>query len=309
MINLNQLRVFYQVAENLHITKAADKLFISQPAVTAQIKRFEGTCNLKLFRKNGSKIYLTEEGKILHVYALKIFECEKEIEQVIQDMGKLKRGCLQLGTTKTYARYFMPFLMTRFHEAHSYVRINLNEGSSLDMIHSLLGFKNEIAIISKVEENPHVCFVPFVREDLVLILKTNHPLARKKTVSFGDLAEEAVIMKEIGSGTRKLINELFVRNSFTPRVLMETSNTELIKQLVQRGEGISFLTKVAVIQELREKKLASVPLKDHEIILESFVAYLKGKQLSPPAQAFLEILRKLAPEGKTFYNIEDFMVR
>jgi DNA-binding transcriptional LysR family regulator len=309
MINFNQLRVFYQVAENLNLTRAADKLFISQPAVTAQIKRFEDSCNLKLFKKGGRKIYLTEEGKTLHEYARKIFAYEREVEDVIEDMRKLKRGYLQLGTTKTYARYFMPFLMTRFHDAYPYIKISLNEGSSLDMTHSLLDFKNEVAIISKVEENPHICFIPFVREDLVLIVKTNHLLAGEKTVSFAELAEEPIIMKETGSGTRKLINELFARNSFTPKILMETSNTELIKQLVQRGEGISFLTKVTVAQELQEKKLATVPLKDQEIPLESFVAYLKDEHLSPPAKAFLEILKRLTPRDRTFYDIEDFMVR
>jgi DNA-binding transcriptional LysR family regulator len=124
-----------------------------------------------------------------------------------------------------------------------------------------------------------------------------------------ELAEEPIIMKETGSGTRKLINELFARNSFAPRILMETSNTELIKQLVQRGEGISFLTRVTVAQELQEKKLATVPLKDQEIFLESFVAYLKDEQLSPSAHAFLEILQKLSPRDKPFFDIDDFVVR
>jgi DNA-binding transcriptional LysR family regulator len=151
--------------------------------------------------------------------------------------------------------------------------------------------------------------MPFVRENLVLILKANHRFAQKKTVSFEELAEEPIIMKETGSGTRKLINEVFARNSFDPKVLMETSNTELIKQLVQRGEGISFLTKVTVAQELREGKLATVPLKDQEIFLESYVAYLKDEQLSPSARAFLEILQKLAPKDKPFFDVEDFMVR
>ena len=122
MINFNQLRVFYQVAENLNLTRAADKLFISQPAVTAQMKRFEDSCNLKLLKKRGRKIYLTEEGKTLHEYARRIFAYEREVEDVIEDMRKLKRGYLQLGTTKTYARYFMPFLMTRFHDAYPYVK-------------------------------------------------------------------------------------------------------------------------------------------------------------------------------------------
>ena len=110
MINFNQLRDFYQVAKNLNFTIAANNLYITQPAVSAQVKLFEDYCNLKLFKKKGRKIYLTAEGEVLYDYAQKIFEYEREIESAIEDMRELKRGILRLGTTKTYARYFMAFL-------------------------------------------------------------------------------------------------------------------------------------------------------------------------------------------------------
>jgi len=101
MINFNQLRIFYQTAKYQNCTVAAQKLFITQPAVTAQIKTFEESCNLRLFKKRGRKIYLTDEGKILYEYTKKVFEYEKEIEDAIEDMRELKVGILRLGTTKT----------------------------------------------------------------------------------------------------------------------------------------------------------------------------------------------------------------
>ena len=149
MLNFNQLRVFYYAAKNLNYTAAASELFISQPAVTAQVKSFEEFCNLKLFKKRGRRVYLTDEGKSLYAYAAKIFKFEKEIENVIDDMRELKRGILSLGTTKAYARYFMPLMITTFHKNFPKINIQLNEGSSLDMIHSLLDFKIEVAVIAK----------------------------------------------------------------------------------------------------------------------------------------------------------------
>ncbi|MBW2437922.1 MAG: LysR family transcriptional regulator, partial [Deltaproteobacteria bacterium] len=295
-LNFNQFRVFYYAAKNLNFTAAAGELFITQPAVTAQIKSFEEFCNLKLFKKKGRKIYLTDEGRSLYKYAVKIFKFEKEIEAVIDDMRELKRGVLSLGTTKAYARYFMPLMITSFHQNYPHIQIQLNEGSSLDMIHSLLNFKIEVAIIAKAEDNPDVHFFPFSREEMAVIVSRKHPLVRKKAISFADLVAEHFIMKERGSGTRKLVEELFEAERCTPNILMETSNTEFIKQLVQRGEGVSFVVKEAVAQELKEKKLASVPLKGPKVYLDVSIAYLKEQVLSPSARAFVDTLIGLKSE-------------
>jgi DNA-binding transcriptional LysR family regulator len=297
MLNFNQLRVFYHAAKNLNFTRAASALFITQPAVTAQVKSFEEYCNLKLFKKKGRKIYLTDEGRSLFEFAETIFKYEKEIENAIDDMRELKRGVLSLGTTKAYARYFMPTMITTFHQNYPNIKIQLNEGSSLDMIHSLVDFKIEVAVIAKAEDDPRVNFFPFSREEMALIVAPDHPLAGKKTVTFAKLAREPFIMKEKGSGTRKLVEQLFRKDTCTPNILMETSNTEFIKQLVQRGEGVSFVVREAVAAELGEKKLAAVPLKGNKVYLDVSIAYLKDQVLSPPAKAFVDTLGKLKSEG------------
>jgi len=297
MINLNQLRVFYEAARAGSFTSAARKLCITQPAVTAQIKTFEDQCNLKLFKKKGRSLYLTDEGNTLYEYARRIFEYEKEVEDVIEEMRKLKRGILRLGTSKAYARYFMPFLISSFREAFPHIKVHLDEGSSLDIIHSLLDLKNEVAVIAKVEENPNITFLPFKHDRLILILAPTHSLAKKKSVSVEELVTEPMIMKEAGSGTRKRVNELFSTKGLTPNVLMETSNTEFIKQLVQRGEGISFLVEEAVAADLHEKRLATVPLAGQAPFLDVSIAYLKDQHLSHPARAFVDMLKKMATKG------------
>ncbi|MGE5842564.1 MAG: LysR substrate-binding domain-containing protein [Deltaproteobacteria bacterium] len=293
MMNLNQLRVFYEAARTGSFTSAARKLCITQPAVTAQIKTFEDQCDLKLFKKKGRSLYLSEEGNALYEYAKRIFEYEKEVEDVIEEMRKLKRGTLRLGTSKAYARYFMPFLISSFHEAYPHIKVHLDEGSSMDILRSLLELKNEVAVIARVAEDPNLTFVPFKRDELILILAPTHGLARKKSVSAEELVHEPMIMKEIGSGTRKQVNDLFSRRGLTPNVLMETSNTEFIKQLVQRGEGISFLVEESVAAEIREKRLATVPVAGESLFLDVSIAYLKDQHLSHPAKAFVEMLEKM----------------
>ena len=307
MINLNQLRVFYEAARSGSFTGAARKLFITQPAVTAQMKAFEDQCSLKLFKKKGRRLYLTDEGTTLYEYVRRIFEYEREVEDVIEEMRELKRGILRLGTSKAYARYFMPFLISRFREAYPHIKVYLDEGSSFDIIRSLGNLKNEVAVIARVEEDPNVTFLPFKRDRLVLIVAQGHSLTKKKSVLVEDLVNDPMIMKEAGSGTRKRVNDLFSEKGLTPNVLMETSNTEFIKQLVQRGEGISFLVEEAVAAEIRDKSLATVPLAGETPFLDVNIAYLRDQHLSHPARAFVEMLKKMANEGPEERGIRKIM--
>lgn len=309
MLNLNQLRIFYHAAKRLSFTAAARDLFITQPAVTVQIKSLEESCNLHLFKKRGKRVYLTDEGQTLFEYAKKIFDCEREIENVLGELKELKRGVLRLGTTKTYARYFMPFMLTSFHQRYPKIKILLNEGSSLEMTNSLLDFTNEVAIIAKAEAHSAIHFIPFSQEELLAVAAPGHPLTRGKAVDLQDLAKAPIIMKETGSGTRKIVNALFAEKGLVPNVLMETSNAEFIKQLIQRGEGISFLVKEAVSAELREGKLAAVPLGGPKLFLDVSIAYLKDQPLSPPAQSFLGILRRLNPVDKPSLGIGAIMAK
>ena len=297
MMNLNQLRVFHEAARTGSFTGAAKNLFITQPAVTAQMKAFEEQCGLKLFKKKGRRVYLTDEGAALHEHVRKIFEYEREVEDVIEEMKELRRGILRLGTSKAYARYFMPFLISSFRETYPHIKVYLDEGSSLDIIRSLGNLKNEVAVIARVEDDPNVTFVPFKQDRLVLILAPDHRLAGKRSVSAEDLVDDPMIMKEAGSGTRKRVNDLFSEKGLTPNILMETSNTEFIKQLVQRGDGISFLVEEAVAAEIRDKKLATVPLAGQTPFLDVSIAYLKDQHLSRPARAFVEMLKKTEAKG------------
>jgi DNA-binding transcriptional LysR family regulator len=297
MINFNQLRIFYQTAKYQSCTIAAEKLFISQPSVTAQVKAFEDFCNLKLFRKMGREIHLTDEGKSLYEYARRVFEYEKEIEDAIADMRVLRKGVLRLGTTKTYARSYMPLLISKFWQSYPNIKIHLNEGSSLQMANSLLDFQSEIVIVAKIEEDSQVCFVPFCQEDIVVLVSPDHHLAKRNSITMAELAKEPIIMKEPGSGTRRALDEAFASKGVVPNILMEINNTFFIKQVTLRGDGISFLVRAAVTTELEEGKLVTIPIEDCQILAGVSIAYLRNRHLSRPAQAFLDILGELSSDG------------
>jgi DNA-binding transcriptional LysR family regulator len=309
VINLNQLRAFYQAARCQNFSLAAKTLFVTQPAVTAQVKLLEENCGFNLFIKRGGKLYLTEEGKDIYEYACKIFNYEEKIEQVIERTREYRHGALRLGTVRTYARYFLPFLISLFRQSHPKIIIHMDEGNSLEMMNSLYELKNHVVILARLEDNPEVCFKPLSLDELVLILPPDHDLARNKVVSMEELKDERIIMKEEGSGTRKLVDALFERSGVTPNVLMETTDAEIIKMLVQHGEGISFLAKETVAAELRDHKLATVHLKGKRTFWDVGIAYLETIPISPPTRAFLNTLDTLMTDGKPVHGLADLAPR
>jgi len=291
LLNFNQLRTFHQAAKSLNFTIASKNLYVSQPAVTAQIKLFEEFCKFRLFEKKGRNIYLTDEGKTLFKYTNRIFEFEQDLEKTIYDLQKIKQGCLRIGTTKTYARYLMPILLAPFHKSFPGITIELNEGSSLEMSENLLNFRNSLAIIPKVEDNPNIHFAPLIREEVVLVASPRYHLVNNGPISFKKLVKEPIVLKEIGSGTRKLVEECFGAENEKLNIIAETSNMEFIKELVKRGEGITFLVKTAVERELLEGTLVTITTRNRDLFLEVCVAYLNDYRLPRVAQAFLSFLQ------------------
>lgn len=294
MLNLNQLRVFYEAAKHQSFTEAAHSLFVSQPAVTIQVKSFEDQCRLKLFKKRGRKIYLTPEGKTLYESVKRLFESEKEIENLLNDMRTVKQGVLRLGTTKVYARYCMPRLISSFREVYPQIEVHLEEGSSLDMMRSLFELRNEVGLIANVDNNPEITFIPFSQQEMVLIAAPDHALALRKSVSVEDIVAQPIIMREVGSGTRKLVDDLFSKRDLVPNVLMKTNNLEFIKQFVQWRNGIAFIRREAVAAELADRTLTALPLQGERMAVDVNIAYLKHQYLSPSARAFVEMLKQSA---------------
>jgi len=292
MINLNQLRAFYYVAKHSSYTIAAEKLFISQPAVTAQVKLFENHHDLKLFNKHGKKLILTHPGKLLFEKAEEIFEVEDELDNTLAQIKKTNHGLLEIGCTKVYAKHIMPSIISLFHRAYPNIKIILEEGSSMSMINNLRDFKNEIIIVAQMDiDDSRIKFIPISQEEIVVVLPKGHPLIKKRNIQFKDVVKQPVIMKGEGSGTRKKIVDLFKKHNASPNIFMESNNTEFITDLVERGEGISFLVKPATDQKVKEKKLFVRKFKNTKIYLDVSLAYLKETTLSPAANAFCDVVK------------------
>jgi DNA-binding transcriptional LysR family regulator len=303
MINFNHFRIFFYVAKNMNFTMAASELFITQPAVTNQLKTLEDTLEFKLFGKRGNKIFLTEEGKLLLPYAKRLIEIEKEIEIAVADINNSYKGTIRFGTTATFVQPFMAPLVRKFNKKYPNIGIQISEGSSFSIIQRLVNFENDVGLIAKAEDHPEIQFIHVITEEVTLVTGPDHPFAKRDGIVFQELDREPIILKDKGSGTRKLVTDLYTKYHCEPNILLETSNTEFMKRLVATGEGISFLVKSAVIDEVHKGKLHIVPINDEKIELDVYFAYSKNHFLSPLVSAFFESIIEMFDEGGLSTNL------
>lgn len=291
-MNLNQLRIFYESARQLSFTRAAEYLHVSQPAVSSQVRQLEEILRIKLFCKVGTKIFLTEPGKVLLNYAQKIFDLESEAENTLNEIRNLKKGSLHIGTTKTYARYFMPHYISSFHTLYPEVRVYLNEGSSMEMIQSLLHMKSDLAIVATAPFHGFLNSMAFGKEEVLLVASHRHPLAKMRSVTVEKLAKIPLIMREEGSGTRQVVQDMFKARNLSPTILYEASNLEFIKELLISGEAASFIVRPAVEKELAQGILKEIRISGIDLTMDANILYIDDKTLSRAARAFLGVLTK-----------------
>lgn len=290
-INLNQLRAFYLAARKKSITNAAEALHVTQPAVTMQIKAFEKHLNVKLFRKYGKELQLTDVGQVLYRYAKRIFKIVDEVEYVLKSYGDSTLGSLTIGTTRSFARHLMPGLLSRFQKSFPKVRVFLKVGSSQEIADSIAAFKYDLGIIGRLPHMDKLKIVPYTKEEFCVVISPNHRLASKSMVSIFELKNEPIIIRESGSGSRHAILLLLASHNVKPSVLVEAGSVEFIKEYIIKERGISFLDKPEVEFEVKMGLLKSLYINEGPIWVQTDIVFARRANLSPPAQAFLRIIR------------------
>ena len=264
-LNLKQLKVFYFVAKNLSFTRAAEELFITQPAVTMQVSALEKQYELRLFSRKKNELNLTEAGLVLFSYAEKVMQIAFEAERSLFNLKANPYGILRVGTTKTFARYLLMPYIIKFQQAFPRVKIQLDEGSSEEMALGLLYGRNDIAVVGRgVPREDRLESIPFPAHEtdpLVLVIPPEHRFAGRSEVSLEEIAEEPLILREKGSGTRHVILHHFEEKAISPNVLLEAGNVDFIKDLVGQGAGVSIVGQISVQEEVSRGELQTVPIE------------------------------------------------
>ncbi len=292
-MNLRQLEAFYLVVKKKSFTRAAEELNVTQPAVTIQVKSLEKSLNLKLIQHLRKGVHLTEEGELLYQYAVKIFDLVSEADEKMRDFKKLMRGTLRIGTTKNYARYIMPSLLSEFQRRFPRIKVILDEGNSEDMARSVVEMKNELALIAQLNLDRKIKSAFFSTIEFVLVASPEHRFSKRESISLRELNGEPVILREKGSGSRAAILRKFQEYGIWPSVIIEASSLGFIVDYVKHNKGVSFMFEPDIKEELEKGALKVIPMEEGNIIFFTDIVYRGEEPLSPPAQAFLKMVGEL----------------
>ncbi|UFH34821.1 LysR family transcriptional regulator [Flavobacterium acetivorans] len=294
-----RLKVFYAVANRLSFTKAASNLFITQPAVSKHIQELEEEYKVKLFDRNGSKISLTQAGKVLLEHAKSIFEIYREIDFDMSTLIHQQRGILRLGASTTISQYIIPPLLARFHQKMADVKVNLRNGNTEQIENALLNKEIEIGIVEGQSKNQLIKYIPFLKDELVLVCNSKNPLVNKKEISKEDLLEMKFLIREQGSGTLEVIEHALksLEISFSQlTVEMELGSTESIKSYLMNSDCVAFVSIHAIEKELKNNELAILDVKNLSMERYFYVISLQGKKESL-SDLFLKNI-------SSYYNLE-----
>lgn len=296
-VNLNQFRAFYLTAREGSVTRAADLLHVTQPAVTMQLKALQEDVGVKLLAKYGKNIRLTDAGRAMFEYARQVFSVVEEMEGVLRGYAHVTQGSLTLGTTRSFARHLMPGLLSVFQEKHPKVKVMLAEGNSREIADGLVRFKYDLGIIGRIPMDDRLRAAPFSQEEFCLVVPVDHPLAARAEVSLDELSDEPIIIREQGSGSRHAIVSLLESHQFEPSFVLEAGSVEFIKEYVIKGRGISFLYRPEIEREARQGLLKTLPIKEGPLFVQTDIVFPRDAVLSPPAQAFLDIIPRGGKSG------------
>jgi DNA-binding transcriptional LysR family regulator len=292
-LNPKQLRVFYHVGKHLSFTKAAQELYVTQPAVAMQVKALEHSCGCTLVLRRNSRLELTEAGAVLYVYSERLVALLDEAEQALAQLDQTREAVLRIGTTKTWARYLMPAFVLRFQRAYPNVRIELLDASSADIAAAVAKAECDLGIVGRVPFDDRLLAIPFPGheiDELVLVLPPDHRWARRETVSLAELVGERIILRRQGSGTRHVIEKAIADAGVDLDVMLEAGSSEFIKDLVHQGTGISILARLSVEEDARRGSLAAVSFADGGLYVPLDILLLKRAPHGQAMNAFLEFV-------------------
>jgi len=290
-LTIRQLRALAVLQSAGSVTAAANRLNLTQPAVTLQLRNLQTLAGLPLIQRTGDGMVLTDAG--LNVLALAerveaaLLDCERSLDMIAGRSG----GRVSIAAVST-AKYFVPFAIAAFSRRFPKVDVTLRIGNREDIREALRGYDLDIAIMGRPPVDVQVEIRPLGKHPHVIIAAADHMLSNKKRIAVADLASESFITREIGSGTRMLMEQFFQKSGLKPKIGMEMDSNETIKQAVIAGLGIAFISQHTVSHELDEGRLVALKVAGLPVMRQWHAIRRTDKILLPPAQAMLDFLGK-----------------
>jgi LysR family transcriptional regulator, low CO2-responsive transcriptional regulator len=295
-VTLRQLRTFVEVLRCGSFAAAAQALHLTPPAVTLQMRQLENAAGLPLLERSGARLEATQAGIEIANAAQRVELAITDCADALNSLRGLKGGRASIGVVST-AKYFAPHALGAFARAFPSVEIRLEVGNRSTIIAALEANTLDLALTGRPPEHLDVDRAPIGAHPHVIVVRPDHPLARRRRLAASVLAGETFLVREPGSGTRNLMERFFAEAKVTPRIGMEMASNETIKQAVMAGLGIAFLSAHTVAAELADRRLAMLDVAGLPVVRQWFIVRLTRRRLLPAAQALRQFL---IDEGEKF---------
>ena len=290
-MNFRKLKIFYETAKHLNMTRVAKEMYISQPSISQSINELENDLGVKLFDRIGKKLYLTHEGEVFLNYTRRILNLYDESIKVIKDFDSNKAGKIVIGASTTIGIYILPEIIRKFSNEYSDIEISLIIENSKIIEGLILDNKIDFAFIEGDINSEEIIKEVIWKDELVFICGDKSSLKDKGVISGEELKNQKIIMREDGSGTREQAELFLIKNKIKFNTFLELGNTEAIKKSVEANLGIACLSYMVVEDKIKTKDLFLFRLKEGKIERDLSLIIHKDKFLSNNMKSFIERAR------------------
>lgn len=287
MMNERKLRIFYQLAKTNNMTLVAEALFVTQPAVSKAIKELEQELGVRLFDRVGKRLSLTDAGEVFLHYVQRLLNIYDESLDAIRDIHNLARGRLKIGASTTIGIYLLPDMIGGFVKLYNGIDVAITIDNTKMIVDKILDNSIDLAFVEGPVQQPEIVVNKFCLDRLAVIAPSDHRWAQKGVVPLAELACEKIIMRELGSGTREIFENVLRSHSVPYHTVIELGNTEAIKNAVAAGLGVSCISERCIAQEIKAGRLVSVAVEGVDICRDFYLIYHRDKYLTTLIKEFM----------------------
>ena len=293
-MDFDQLETFLEVARHTSFSKAAEKRFRTQPAISSQIRALEDEVGAKLFDRSGGKVSLTAAGKAFQKYVEETLEARKVMLTTIGEMERVPKGEIVVGANEATCLHVLPEVFAEFKKQYPEVNVGIQRAERGKILESIIDNSVDFGVVSIPVTDNRLTVVQIHRDELVVIAAPNHPLSKlkSKSAAISDVVKFPLLLPKLGR-TRDAIEALFDERKLKPIISMELDSSELLKRFVAADVGVGFIARSNVLEDVKAGVLAAIPMSDALIKRDLALVFRKDKALSRAALAFIEIAVKL----------------
>ena len=302
-MELSQLEVFLAVAREKRFSRAAEKLFRTQSAVSQTIGKLEDELGESLFDRSSREGILTDDGQVLYEYAEKLLNLRTEAAESLAELREVQKGKLVIAANEFTALYLLPVL-AEFRRLHPMIKITVQRALGSHIPDDVLRYSAELGVLSYEPQEPRLHSVVVYLDELAFVVPPSHPLANAQHVSIRQLGAESFVAHTVSSPYREKVLQLFKTHKTPLHMDLELPTLQAIKQFVALGNGVALIPEISVETELARRELVAIPVRELQLKRKLRLIYRKDANLSHAARAFLKVAEAVALERKGRYRFQ-----